>query len=311
MKTCAVYHCWSHEGEPHPHQNLRTPTLLSIATLRAVSDLPIVVLDISDKPKNWFGFPQKLNFKVNHIPAQLASYGNLIKGNLHLSRIFDAHEWALNEQIDEIIYVDSDVFFFKDILPLACDSSKFCWNSFNSGFFYYQPNTNSNRLFFDIFKSYSLASIYSDDMRNITSKYVNYFNWYGVCDEMILGYMQHKHFELFNKIPLEEHSTSSVLHAVNRNTVKMFHANGSMIKDRFTGSEHARGLFCLLFKELYDNIIKVLNPNDLKSIFGVKNLTDMNSRRMKIFDSLDKLPTIYKNSGHYWFDELSKIIRMF
>lgn len=92
MTERVFYHWWAHPGEKPT--NLRTPILLSIATLRSVCDLPITVLDTSDRPIDWMGFPEKLGFSVLPTRCSLERYKEKLEGWRFLSRIFDIHREA-------------------------------------------------------------------------------------------------------------------------------------------------------------------------------------------------------------------------
>jgi hypothetical protein len=92
-KPMAVYHFWSHPNEPAPYKNLRTPIILSIASLRAVSKMPITVLDITERNVDWGDFPSILNFKVVSQEPQLKKYKDTVHGWQYLSRIYDINHW--------------------------------------------------------------------------------------------------------------------------------------------------------------------------------------------------------------------------
>lgn len=304
--TCAYYHWWCYEGEPAPYANLRAPILLSIATLRAVSKIPIVVLDVSSQLNDWGHFPQKLNFEVHNLECRLDKYNGHIDGWRHLSRIFDLRHWSIqrNRTRDLIYYVDSDVFFLRDPLPLSGNPNQFCWDGWNTGLFYFYPSNFRLKDFYDIFKSYCIAGIYSKDFRDIMKSHVSYDAWYGVWDEMVLGYMKHKHPELFYIIPKEEHVTARTISSVD--SPKAFHCNGSMISNPITGEVHARGVMCLKIQEFYDKITQVLDADDMRLVFGSELLEKMDGNRVSLFKSMPELPSIVDATGHYQFNRLGR-----
>ena len=83
------YHTFTGDNEFPTYKNLRVPTLLSIATLRAVNpDVEIIVLEGSNNLVNytWGEYPDKLGFKVWHINFHLEENWSGIKGWQHLSR---------------------------------------------------------------------------------------------------------------------------------------------------------------------------------------------------------------------------------
>ena len=299
MKPIAVYHWWKEPEEDLPINNIRVPVLLSIATLRAVSDMPIVVLQ-AENEKSWGYFPDKLNFKVENFDFHLRKYSNKIKGFRHLSRIYDLNQWAsVNAPDSDIMYVDSDVFFFKDPLPLACKTDRFCWNGWNTGFFYYNQASPTFSSFFDAFDAYVRSAVYSPVMLQLLKGYVNYEEWYGIWDEMILGYMKYQHPKMFNTLPDEEHITAKTIYLIELGKDKVFHGNGSIASNPFTKYQYAIGLLCLVIEEFYEKICKVLSQEDILNIFGKDLLEWSKDKRFSILKNASSIK-IYKNLiGHY------------
>lgn len=305
----AVYHCWSYQNEPPIYNNLRTPVLLSIATLRAVSDIPIVVLDVSHPyvhaHQDWAHFPEKLGFRVENVYPTLEIYDDRVKGYLHLSRIPDIAYHIPTRAADSktLMYVDTDVFFFRNPLPFHCDPTKFCFNGWNSGIFYYNFGRHEMTDFMEIFEVYTKAAIFSEDVRKVMKSFVGYDAWYGVWDEMILTYMLQNHRELFNIIPTTEHATSRNLAQVDLNKVKAFHSNGTMVANpisKIAGErDHCRGLLCLIVKEFYENICKVLDEKDLAMIFTDAERKMYLPQQFSLLERADRLPEIREEDGHY------------
>lgn len=304
-KPVAVYHFWSHPNEVAPYKNLRTPILLSIATLRAVSKMPVVVLDITGRQQDWGDFPALLNFKVEQREPQLKRHSDTIKGWPYLSRLYDINNWAAeNPARSVLMYVDSDVFWFRDPEPFERNPSKFVFDGWNSGFFYYDFKSPSNEKFFDVFDAYTRAAIYSPEVRCVVRKYVGYDSWHGVWDEMILTYMTHTHPDLFNLTAANEHSATRVLRYVNRNTVKMFHCNGTMVWHPFTKSDNCRGMLTLLAREFHDNLSKVLDQGRIDLIFTAEEQEFCRTHRFGMFDDLDRLLATKDEHGHYQLKQM-------
>jgi hypothetical protein len=303
--TLAIYHFWSHPKEPAPYKNLRTPILLSIATLRAVSNVPILVLDVTGSKQDWGDYPEKLKFDVGMCSPSLYRYQKLVDGWLYLSRIFDIRLWP-NQTIrtpKHFMYVDCDVFFFRDPFPLTGNTDRFCWDGWNTGFFYYNQHGDYMYDFFEIFESYTKASIWSHEVRKVMKQYIGYDGWYGVWDEMILTYMKNKHPEFFSIIPWEEHTTVKTLHQADPAKVKVFHSNGLMVENpvsKWIGeSKHCRGILALVVKEFYDNIIKVLNENDLATIFTEEERSRYNPLRFSLLEQLSLLKATKDSKDNY------------
>jgi hypothetical protein len=148
-------------------------------------------------------------------------------------------------------------------------------------------------LFFEIFESYTISAMADLQIREVLKTYVGYDAWYDVWDEMITTFMGASHRELINKIPLEEHCTASHMTP----DAKMFHANGTMVSNRFPQREgereHSRGLLCLIIKEFYENICKVLDPAD---IFSEEQMDFYLPRQFSVFDDWSDMKT---EDGHY------------
>jgi hypothetical protein len=307
VEPYACYHWWGHAREPHPYANLRTPIILSIATLRAVNPtIPIVILDGSRKSNDWAHFQKKFNLLIIPIECQLTKYKNLVEGWQYLSRIYDLNHYLGHSSIniDTIMYVDSDVFWLKNPLPFDTSPERFVFDGWNTGFFYYDRYSRSNEVWFDIFDSYTRAAIYSDDVRAIMKKYLGYEGWYGVWDEMILTYMAHEHSNLFNITNVNEHSTTRVLQYADKDKVKMFHCNGTMVANPITGDKHARGLMCLLVKEFYDNLKLVLDQNEIDMMFTQDEQAYCVKHRFSLFNDLNKLLSTKDEMGLYHTEKM-------
>lgn len=296
MKECVYYHWFCSTADSAPYANLRAPIIVSIATLRAVSDIPIIVMDISDCKTDWSYFPDKLNFKVIRPKPELDRYRG-IAGWQHLSRLFDLEKHA---ESDTVIYSDADVFWLKDPRPLEANRNKFCFDGYNTGLFYYDPAENQK--FFEIFKAYTIGALNSYDIRNIMKKHVGCEAWYFVFDEMITNYMNNKNSELFDKIKPEEHGSPRRFDSTNLNDMKNLHMNGIYVRNplpKFSGEgDHCRGLAGIIFSEFYnllqislgDDINKVFTPNELQ--IGLKTQFSLLNESQKLLDTL-------RSDGHY------------
>lgn len=292
MNPTVYYHTFTGKEEFPAYSNLRVPTLLSIATLRAVNpDIAIVVLDGSEDRTNqrWGKYQDSLDFQVWSIEFHLTKHWQHIKGWQHLSRLFDLKR---HPRRSDIIYCDSDVFWLKDPLPLFWKEDGFCFDGFNTGFFYFKPGKIID-LFFELFESYTIGAMSNLQIRQIMKSHVGYDTWYDVWDEMITTFMYHQTPDMFRILPLDEHCTARRMTP----DAKMFHANGTMVSNRFPQREgereHSRGLLCLIIKEFYDNICKVLDPAD---IFSKKQIEFYLPKQFSLFDDWSDMKT---EDGHY------------
>lgn len=277
--TCAVYHWWHEEGDKEKvYTNVRSPVLLSIATLRAYSDVPIVVLDISgsDHHRCWGHFPEKLNFRVEQVDPIMKKYAGSVPGWRHLSRFFDVHH-QLPQYVSDLrttMYVDSDIFWLKSPFPFAHNPSRMCISPWNTGYFYYNPDDAG--LFFEVFDAFVKSAIHSTDFRRFLKTFIAYDSWFGVGDEETISYMAKARPELFHFLTHEEHGTIKTLKATKVERMKMLHGNGLLMKNSGTNNpgerEHSRGLACLVFKELYTALLKVFDDEDFSLVFDQQQL---------------------------------------
>lgn len=301
---CAVYHWWG-ENFP-PYANLRAPILPSIATLRAVSNIPIVVLNCSEKydQQSWGRFPETLDFQVINIVAGLKKYQHLVPGWLHLSRLFDLQTHITNKTV---MYVDSDVFWFRNPVPLLEDSNRMCINPNNSGFFYYNDQTREVNEFFDIFKSHAISAIHSMAIRELFKKYISWDAWYGVWDEMILKFMHNQNPNIINVLSTNEHAITSQIIMADPNKVNMLHANGMSVGNKYPKNEgeafHSRGLLGIAVKEFYEKIQSVLSEEDIKLIYTQDQLNEYVPLQFELLNNLHRIEASKNENGHFDFSK--------
>jgi hypothetical protein len=308
MNAEVYYHCWAQNARC----NSQFPLILSIATLRANNPtIPITVL--WKGPVNyeeWLHFPEKLNFKVSPITFSLEKRHSDKPGWEHLSRIFDLEIHATSEIV---IYSDLDVFWFQDVLPLRCDPEKFCFNGNNTGFFYYSRNSDTMQQFFEVFKAFTLGALYDDAIRQQMKKYA-YEAWYYVFDEMTCNYMYNEGFnDLFNQLDANEHTCIRDIHLADPDKIKMLHCNGLIANNEIANTqvEHCRGLACLIFKEFYDCVCKVLDQKDLELIFTSQELDYFLPQQFSLLKNYPKLLATKSPDGHYHLHKCLKNNKMF
>lgn len=310
MNKAIVYHWWAEwepskypsafADTPSPYKNLRVPVVLSIATLRARNDyIPVYVLDCSDHELDWGHYPDKLDFKVVKWKPHLKDYKHR-NGWKNLSRMGDVREFANRIPEDEIIYCDSDIFWLKDVLPLLMNTDRFCFNHYNSGFYYYDKKAKEVKKFLDLFEAYALISLNDKEFRKRMNKTVSWDFWYYVLDEVIMQYMWQKDESIVNKVPYHEHGLPRDVRWPNVDVkdIKMIHINGMEVTNKFhkthAEQENARGLVCLVFKELYDAINQVLSQEDIEDIFTKEELDYYIPLQFEILNQefVDKLQAI-------------------
>ena len=308
MREILVYHWWSESSDRPPHLNLRSPLIHSIATLRGVNkELPVIVLDGSAEKIDYAGWDKRLNFLVIPISFHLAGYKDKA-GWRNLSRLFDIWRYVNNNCT--VIYSDLDVFWLKDPLPLVQDPSKFCFNKFNSGFFYYDRTAKDVHKFFNLFEAYTITSLNDDNFRVITRSYTDYNEWYYVLDETILTYMYVKMPELFNAIDIYEHLTPSsdcndILNA-DTDRLKMLHCHGMSVENHLEQEEwrrkYNRGLAPLLIKELYENMCISIGERGIEELYGTE-LVQFPKVSLKKKGFVKRLLASKKDGGLYNLNE--------
>ncbi len=284
-----VYHWWS-DNPNKPECNLSQPVILSIATLRAYSDVPVTILDASICDINWGEYPSLLNFTVNKSSLYLEKYKHLVPGYAQLSRIYDIKRYA--DQCPKLMYVDSDVFFLRNPFPTVHTGNKFSWDGWNTGLFYCDWSSTLVHEFYEFFDHLTISAIYSESIRKVCKKSINYDAWYGVWDEMILGHMRDEKPDLFDFIPPQEHSRLDKL----TNQSAAFHVNGISIPNPLSGDQYCRGLTCLIFTEFFNSISQVLGNHRLKDIFG-HELWKYNKFQKSIFTEIPKLISTQDENG--------------
>lgn len=312
--SVVFYHWWDYLGDPLPYANLRSPILLSIASMRAHNpDIPIYVLDgsqsypasrLNRQLSDWLHFPEKLNFKVIETPFELARHYSHRKGYMYLSRLFDLERYHDSQTI---IYSDADVFWFRNPEPLECNPNKFCFNGYNTGIFYYNPDNRDVQLFFEIFKSYTIAALNSEEIRNIIMSHVGYEGWQYVFDEMTCTYMFKQHRDLIEQISVDEHAAARSLKYCHPDKVKAFHCNGLMVTNLYPKNEgehfHSRGILTLIFKELYESVTRVLSEKDMELIFTPAQMNYYLGKQFSLRDNYERVYSTIGEDGHYYINK--------
>lgn len=296
-----VYHWWARLEENPVCSNLSHPIILSIATLRSVNkNINVIVYDCSEHENDWKDYKEKLNFSVIKCSFYLKTHYSHIKGYELLSRIFDIRRM----QNGQIIYCDSDIFWLKDPLPLICDIKKFCFDNYNSGFFYCDLSSDHVKKMLDIFEAYTITALNNKEFCSKLKLMTEYQNWPYVWDEIVLTYMLQDVPELFEIIPVEEHMFARSIFEANKNEAKLLHCNGMMISNPNAKikyeKEHSRGLVCLMFEEFYSNIKKVLSEDQLIEIYTEKEIKDCLSEQTSLFNK-ERFVAANVDKFHYHF----------
>jgi hypothetical protein len=271
MKTAIVYCYWQSENRD-AFRDMRNPIVPAIATVRASCDLPIYVIDLSDGETNWAEFPQILNFTVVKSFPCFAKFG--IKNKM-CSRVSNIREFALSLDVECVSFLDSDVFWRRDFLPLSVDpSNRFCCHEYNTGVFYYDVKSEAVDNFLQLWSSFILCASMDDSLASIVLQSYPFKS--GVQDEAVYNFLREKHLgDLpISFLPTTDNYTGCSLKVepdiTNYNEVLPYHEearNYHCFKRRFGPN---RGLFPLIVDEFYERMKSVLSDRELSLIYQDK-----------------------------------------
>jgi hypothetical protein len=312
MNEAVVYHWWGYPSDAPPIANLRSPIMASIATLRGVNkSIPIYVIDVSDNEQDWMNYPDILDFKIIRQQGFLTNDYSHCQGYKNLSRLFDIVRMDIPEET--ILYVDSDVFFIQNPFPLENNGNKFCFNKYNSGYYYFNKNAPDFIKFKNIFEAYVITALNDENFRCITKQFGS-CNDYFVLDETMMHYMYIKHRELFDIMQPTEHFTIGTSECNDHDyklckiqDIKMIHGNGTIVNNPFAKhqyeKEHSRGLICLGISQLYQNLHRALK-SDVDKMFTTNERTAFLENQVDFDEKfIKKIQTSKTSSGHYLFSE--------
>lgn len=256
-----VYHWWGEQCDLLPLQNMRTPLIPAIATLRSVNkEIPIHVLDLSEGETSWGTLQSYLNFEVHRIKPSIK---HKVKGYRYLSRLYDIWDFVNQQECNSWIYSDTDVFWLKNPLPLSQKMDRFCFNRYNTGFFYFDKTTEAVQRFFDAFTSITNACLYDEHYWYIVRQHSYTNEHHYLPDEAVCSYLYHRFSDWFNLVDRHEHFVlrhlgEDIENKIDVTKIKMLHCNGLMVDNPISRDsmavKHSRGIATLYFKEFYNNI---------------------------------------------------------
>jgi hypothetical protein len=271
-----IYHWWSEKNTP-VIENLADPIIFSIISVRYFNkDVPIYVIDVSQRQNNWQNYPSLLNFKVVTKPA---SIDKLKKNNFHpvVSRVWDIN-W-LTDKIKEnkIIFCDSDIFWIKNIFPLLGLENDPCLKNFhcgmNNGFFYYDKNSNLSKsiwnLLINIVDKCCEDVVYANDIRKTMGLPEGFF----LNDERIFRSVLQS-TNLFTPVSFKE---NNIIFAGGYNSFD--YRNPTSVLDI---EDSSWGSFSNLFSERF--------AKDCKNIHVIRSLGG--NSRAKVFSIISELKNI-------------------
>lgn len=265
-----IYYWWNDNPNIKPYQDLKSPVVLSIATLRAFhKKVPITILDVSEfeRPsEDWTEFQQVLNFSVVKTKTDMDTTSN--RYWKMCSRITDIYNYSKNLIQKNIVFCDADIFFIKKIFPLLNEDylkDKFCCHPKNTGFFYFNKNLISNQETFDIWIDCIFLAL-SDDV--FFKKLIDEFPYYpnpGVHDEICFRYLlKHKKLKNIKLLDFKENfifcKDNICKFSQKIQEIRCLHALSC-----YNGEKKA--VVCLFVKELREIIKETLGDHLIKKIF--------------------------------------------
>jgi hypothetical protein len=273
-----IYHWWNDNINIKPYEDLRNPVVLSIATLRSFhKKIPITILDVSDfeRPKeDWVEFQKALNFQVvktkTSIDTSSPRYWKVC------SKVSDISKNIQFLKEDNIIFVDSDIFFVKPILPLSYEDhlvDKFCCLPYNTGFFYFNHKLEKNQKVLEIWNETIVEALKNENFYEELHKVIPYYPSKSLHDEICMHYLfKQKKINNIKKLDFDESFIFSQEHIFLANYGKFDNFELIFKKIKFIHAITAfngnkRGILCLLIKEINDLINKSLNKRLIKKIF--------------------------------------------
>ena len=262
---CLIYHWWNDSDSSPAYSDMKNPIIPSIATVRAHnSEIDIFVLDVSEtKNNNWGEYPEILNFQVISTESKSFSYN---RWNKLCSRVWDVFEFANKSLFNKFIFHDSDIFWIKNIFPLENEENNFLEGfncSSNTGVWYWDKRSAKAQITFDTWKSMILLGCADEDFLESIKKYNEQAKRGIYQDEIVFGHLIISHRSLYCPIPDAENFTIDNLRFnhgdLSKN--KCLHGLGATLG-------YNRGLVCLLIKELWHPICRVLDEKQRKEVFG-------------------------------------------
>ena len=262
-KPALVYHYWN-DRQVHVWEDWQNPILISIASARAFNpDIPIYVLDVSNHQRNWLDYPHKLNFKCIPCESQIPLLKtNEIYGSSYkiCSRQFDIDWLARKIPEDIIISVESDIFWMADPCPLPEPIDRFFFNFYNSGFYYYNKNSDLAKRFLKVWRHYIIMGMSNPKVQaEIMSKY----KWDYFQDEAAMVYIVKSFGGMAGPCPDNLNVLFNPFKSWDEHYKNAW--NLHLIGAFFPKN---RGLLGLMFEPFYEVIKTVLSPQQLYDIYG-------------------------------------------
>lgn len=270
MDTSIIYYYFSN-FYADVFKETYSPIVQSIATFRHWNkEVPVHVIDVSNRETIWSGWDEKLNFTVHKRANPLSNIEDINETGITVFKNLLAKPicvYDLVHQLDTRINIvcDADLFWINDPFPLGGDTSKgFCCNP-NAGLWYYNRDVAEAQKLMQIWCSLCshvmVSKIFRDRVAKPTAKKC-------VQEESCLRCVRSSFPELVNEIPEYEnflfgflpdkkHDLSKIkgLHFANCHC-KYFNRNKSLV--------------CLHIKEVNDIIKEAMGEYAVYKIY--KNL---------------------------------------
>jgi hypothetical protein len=286
-----VYQWWPHKLDDRASHDLVSPIISSIATFRKLNpDIAIYVLDYVGG--DMADFPERLSFKVINKPCyferitphrevKMLAHGMAYVGKgpdetnpvgadiFHLrfcSRPFDV--WDLAQEIPQryITYADSDIFWYKPLLPFGSDPARLCVRWDNTGLFYFDKKSPEVSAIFEMWRAYLIMARHDYNFRKklllafktpiyISEEKVLLYMYSTLPAAMSLMTNRIEHHEMLMSWDYQNHME------IQGDKLKSIHATGSTF-----GSN--KGRVPIFFKESFEALREVFTPEEMIDIYG-------------------------------------------
>jgi hypothetical protein len=259
-----IYHYWNDSKDPEVWRDLANPVIASIATIRSMNvQTPIYVLDVSHKRNDWSYFPFKLKFEVVRASPHLGHNGKGFVSSTQMklfSRSFDVPAFAYG--LDYYAFCDSDIFWYRDMLPFPEPINGIYCNRKNNGFYYWNRGSEDAATFFRLWQEACVSGISDPNKRNeiLTYYYTNVFN-----DAAAYCYVKALNWDLIKDLSVFDNWAG-----IRPDAEVMEHTKNIHLCQ--TNFGRRRGLMAIIIREFHERLMIHLDDSDLVRMFGERNM---------------------------------------
>ena len=270
--TAIVVHWWNDNPSIRPYQDFSNPIILAVACVRVNNPtIPIYVIDTSacKRPdSSWYYYPYKLGFKVIKADSFLRELEKEFKKLYNtrlLSRVWDVELAMRNVPENIIMFMDADIFCLNPLVAVVPEGKlvEHFYASNNNGIWVYDKRAGNAKLLFDTWKGTICRVFHDDDFRREIFAHNPGYGTFVMQDEIIyralVTLMQN---EVRSASPLDNY----LFYWLYVDEPKVIdQIRGLHCLSFITGTDRRR-LF-LVLRELWAQIVRVFDDNDMRLIF--------------------------------------------